>query len=114
MGYKQVIVIRQDLGMSTGKTVAQACHASLKAYRKADKDEVAEWESGGSKKVALDPGDENLEDIFNQAKRNKIPAALVKDAGHTEVRPGTKTAVGIGPAEESKIDSITGHLKLIK
>jgi len=112
--YKQAIVVRQDLEMSTGKMIAQACHASLKAYKKADSDEVADWESGGSKKVILAPGQESLEDIFNQAKRNKIPAALVKDAGLTEVEPGTKTAVGIGPAEESKIDNITGHLKLVK
>lgn len=112
--YKQAIVVRQDLGMSTGKMIAQACHASLKAYKKSDSEEVAEWEAEGSRKVILSPEQENIEDIFNQAKRNKIPTALVKDAGLTEVEPGTKTAVGIGPAEESKIDNITGHLKLVK
>jgi len=32
---KQVIVLRTDVGMSTGKMIAQACHASLKSYKKA-------------------------------------------------------------------------------
>lgn len=29
MGYRQIIVIRKDLHMSTGKACAQACHASM-------------------------------------------------------------------------------------
>ena len=34
MNYKQAIVIRIDLGMSKGKTAAQAAHASLEAVMK--------------------------------------------------------------------------------
>lgn len=111
---KQAIVIRDDIGMSTGKMIAQACHASLGAYKKATGDEKDSWEKKGQKKVVLSAGDNKLEDLYSRAKRNKISAYLVKDAGHTEVKPGTKTAVGIGPDEESKIDSITGDLELIK
>jgi PTH2 family peptidyl-tRNA hydrolase len=33
---KQVLVMRADLKMSRGKLAAQACHASLGAYKKAD------------------------------------------------------------------------------
>ncbi|MFB6175514.1 MAG: peptidyl-tRNA hydrolase Pth2 [Candidatus Nanohalobium sp.] len=112
--HKQAIVLRTDLGMSTGKMIAQACHASLKAYKKASSEAQGEWESGGQKKVVLDMGDGDLQERFRRAKRNNVPAAIVKDAGLTEVKPGTKTALGVGPAEESKIDSITRDLKLLE
>ena len=39
---------------------------------------------------------------------------MVQDAGRTEVEPGTKTVLAIGPDLNSKIDEITGKLKLLK
>ena len=113
-GYKQAILVREDLGMSKGKMIAQACHASLKAYKKADSEDVKSWEDQGEKKVVLEVGADDIKERFQRAKSKGIPAAMVKDAGHTEVDPGTVTAVGVGPAENSKIDSVTGDLKLIK
>ncbi len=112
--YKQAIMVREDLDMSKGKMIAQACHASLKAYRKADKDQLSGWENQGEKKVVLSVDGSELAERFQQAKSSGIPAALVQDAGKTEVAPGTKTAAAIGPAEKSKIDSVTGDLKLIQ
>jgi PTH2 family peptidyl-tRNA hydrolase len=112
--FKQVIVLRENLEMSKGKQIAQACHASLKSYKKASKDVQMSWEEQGSKKVVVDIGEETLEERLEQAKDLQISAALVKDAGLTEVSPGTVTALGVGPAEEDKIDRITGDLKLIK
>ncbi|MFB6190141.1 MAG: peptidyl-tRNA hydrolase Pth2 [Candidatus Nanohaloarchaea archaeon] len=110
---KQALVVREDLEMSRGKMIAQACHASLGAYRKASEDECSEWELQGAKKIVLSPGDLELEEVHQQAKMNGLPAYMVKDAGMTELEPGTATAVGIGPAEESKIDTVTGELALI-
>lgn len=111
---KQVIVINEELELSRGKTAAQAAHASLGAYKKADDDKKDEWERKGAKKIILSSGDRKLEDILSDAKYNKLPAYLVKDAGHTEVEPGSKTALAIGPAESDKIDSLTGELRLIE
>jgi len=111
---KQAILLREDLDMSKGKMIAQACHASLKAYRKASEDDRSDWERKGEKKVALEVTEDQIVQRFEQAKSAGIPAALIKDAGKTEIEPGTITAVGIGPADESRIDSITGDLKLIK
>ena len=114
MDYKQAIIVRADLGMGKGKMVAQGSHASLMAYKKADAGEAQEWEEGGSKKITLKVGSEKeLFDIFMQAKAAKLPCALVKDAGHTQVDPGTPTAVAIGPAAEGEIDKITSSLKLL-
>lgn len=111
--YKQAIVLKEDLEMSKGKSIAQACHASLKAYNSTDEKEREEWDSQGAKKIALDIGDNDIRSRFQKAKTEGLPAYLVKDAGHTELKSGTVTALGIGPAEESKIDSITGDLSLI-
>lgn len=111
---KQVIVLRDDLEMSRGKMISQACHASLEAYERASKDDAGEWRSKGAKKIALQKGDRSLEEMFEEAKRMGLPAYLVKDAGHTEVEPGTVTALGIGPGDKDKIDQISSELKLIK
>lgn len=111
---KQAIILQEDLELSKGKSISQACHASLNAYLKADNDLRQKWVNAGGKKIVLSSGDKNVRDLYNEADRNNIPASLIKDAGHTEVEPGTITAVGIGPAEKSKINGITGELKLIK
>lgn len=113
-GYKQAILVREDLNMSKGKMIAQACHASLKAFKKSESSEAKDWEDSGSKKVVLKVDEDTIVERFQRAKSKDIPAALVKDAGHTELEPGTMTAVGVGPADESSVDSVTGDLKLIK
>ncbi len=112
--YKQALIIRSDLQMGKGKIAAQASHACLQAYLKSDEETRDEWEAQGSKKITLKVNSEKeLTEVFNNAKKRKLPAALIRDAGHTQVIPGTLTAVAIGPADEDEIDVITGKLKLL-
>ncbi len=112
--FKQVIVLRVDLDISRGKQIAQACHASLKAYEKASSNIQSSWRGGGSKKVVVGASEDELVERLERAKGLQIPAALVKDAGLTEVSPGTVTALGVGPGDEDKIDKVTGDLKLVE
>jgi len=112
--YKQVIIIRNDLGMRTGKKCVQCCHASLGSYKKTDKSIIKKWESEGQKKVVLEVNSKGeLIKLFNRTKKEKIPCFLVEDAGLTELKPGSITALGIGPDDEKKIDKITGSIKLL-
>jgi peptidyl-tRNA hydrolase, PTH2 family len=116
MEYKQVIVIRSDLKLSKGKLAAQVAHASLGTYRNAlqtHKKAVEEWENSGEKKVVLKvEGLAELHEIKKKAGQFGLPLCLISDAGRTELPAGTTTALGIGPAKESEIDKITGHLKM--
>lgn len=110
---KQVIVARKDLGMSPGKLAAQVAHASLRSYESSSSSTQQAWKGEGQKKVVLQVGSE--EDLFllaDDAEREGIPYAVIRDAGHTELETGSVTALGIGPAKDVVIDSITGHLAL--
>jgi len=113
MSFKQAIIVDEDLDLSRGKLAAQVAHASLGAYRKSSTNIQNKWERQGEKKVVLAADDKSLQDLLRKAERNKITAHIVKDAGRTEIKPGTTTALGLGPEKESKIDTITGSLKLI-
>ena len=110
---KQAIIIRKDIKMSTGKIAAQASHASLGAYKKASYLTKKQWELTGQKKIVLKTDNlQTLRDLFMTAKTQKLPVALIKDAGKTQIPEGTTTCLGIGPADDNKIDSVTKHLKL--
>ena len=57
-----------------------------------------------------------LEDFFpleEQAVKLGITAMIVTDAGHTEIKEGTQTVLGIGPAPSNLIDQVTGELPLL-
>lgn len=113
---KQVIVIRSDVQMGKGKAVAQGAHAAIQSYEKAKESVprlVSDWRMRGEKKVCLKGNLDELLRVYNEAKRAKLPCSIIKDAGHTQLEPGTITAVAIGPAEEELIDKITKNLKLL-
>lgn len=110
---KQVIVVRRDLKMGKGKMAAQAAHAAVGSFEKADKKTSKEWELEGAKKVVL--GVSNIEELMDiERKAKKLPHFLVTDAGRTEFTEPTITCLGIGPADAAEIDRVTGHLKLMK
>lgn len=111
---KQAILIRKDLKLSRGKLAVQTAHASVEATLKSKKDKLLIWHDSGMKKVVLKV--ENLTELNKYerlAKKEKIVTAKIKDAGRTEVPPGTITCLAIGPDEAIKIDKISGKLKLI-
>lgn len=99
--------------MSPGKLAAQACHASLLAYDKAEHEIINAWKRSGVTKVVLGAFSEaEILELYKAGIAAYLPCALIADEGRTEVTPGTITGIGIGPAPVSEIDKITGHLKL--
>ena len=114
--YKLVVVVRTDLGISKGKMAAQVAHAAVNCAlksKKSDSSNFNKWFSEGQKKVVVKgQNDSTLQDLQRHAREVGLVSSLVTDAGLTEVPPGTVTCLGIGPASDSKIDSITGDCAL--
>ena len=111
---KQAIVVRTDIGMGNGKLAAQASHASLSAYEKAGDRNRSRWTNGGQKKIVLEASSErDIHELAELADREGIPNAVIRDAGHTQLEPGTVTALAVGPAEEEAVDRVTGDLSLL-
>ncbi|MDG6990220.1 MAG: peptidyl-tRNA hydrolase [Nitrososphaerota archaeon] len=114
---KQAIVVRSDLGMGKGKVAAQAAHASLSAAEAArlrKENWYEAWKEGGQAKIVLKvSSEEDLLAVFQKARASGLPTSLIEDRGLTQVEPGTATCVGVGPAPDADVDSITGKLKLL-
>lgn len=140
---KMVLCVRNDLGMGKGKIAAQCCHAALGAYRRAREAITAveaerrmggipggtnpkmeahrriakwleRWEEGGEAKIVVKlPDAEAGMDIVKAAMMQDLNAYCVHDAGRTQVPRGSMTAVAVGPAPASRVDNVTGHLKLL-
>ncbi len=129
---KQVIVVRKDLKMRKGKTVAQGAHASLGSLLQFfdkkeepgkveysvqfDKGSVLDfWLNGIFTKICVSvDSEEELDKIKDQCDAAGIPCALITDCGKTEFKGvPTKTCLGIGPWYSEDIDKITGKLELL-
>lgn len=111
--YKQVIILRRDIIMSPGKACAQTAHAAIEAYKRAGQSLRDMWEKAGYHKVILAANsEEELNALFDKADDANLPASIIRDFGLTELKPGTITAVAIGPALVEDVDRITKSLKL--
>ena len=116
MEYKLVVVVRTDLGISKGKMAAQVAHAAVNCAlksKKSDSSNFKKWFDEGQKKVVVKGQNEStLLNLQQYAREVGLVSSLVTDAGLTEVPAGTVTCLGIGPASDSEIDSITGDYSL--
>jgi len=114
---KQVLIVRMELKMGKGKIASQVAHASVASYLKAkikDKNIVDRWVFEGMKKIVLKVQTEKeLLEYFNLCKSKSIPCELIRDAGKTQINPGSLTTLGIGPWFEDELDEIFNGLKLL-
>jgi PTH2 family peptidyl-tRNA hydrolase len=115
--FKQVMIVRRDLGMGTGKIAAQVAHAAVMAAERT-KQKKPDWfyswfEAGQAKVVVKVQSFEELIEVKNHAESLKLPVVLVQDSGLTQIPAGTATCVGIGPAPSDLVDKVTQRLKLL-
>jgi len=111
---KMIFAVRSDLGMSKGKIAAQVGHATLACYRSAiseplSREWVRAWLHRAQAKITLKVESEaEMDAILEAATAAQLPCEVIEDAGRTEVAPGARTVLAIGPAPKALIDKITG------
>jgi len=114
MAYKQVILVREDLKLPKGKMSAQVAHAAVEAVLRSDKAKVKAWRDEGMMKIVLKVKDQKELFKYKQnAEAHMLTVAVITDAGHTVVEPGTITCMAIGPDSEEVIDKVSSELKLM-
>ncbi|MGO8961798.1 MAG: peptidyl-tRNA hydrolase Pth2 [Streptosporangiaceae bacterium] len=115
MQTKLTLVVRSDLGMGRGKIAAQAAHAAVAAaLASLGSPDFRAWLRDGQPKVVLKAvSEDDLFGIAARAGEAGLPVQVIHDAGRTQVAEGTPTCCAIGPADESRIDAVTGGLSLL-
>ena len=114
-GPSMALIVRKDLRLSAGKVAVQCSHTAVSCALIARKHEprlMERWQSSGGRKISLAVDSlDLLKELMIKAKSAGLITHMVKDAGHTEIPPGTITVLGIGPAPKSSINALTGELK---
>ncbi|XP_053130821.1 peptidyl-tRNA hydrolase 2, mitochondrial [Hemicordylus capensis] len=114
--FKMVIAVRSDLKMGKGKVAAQCSHAAVSAYKQIQRRNpqlLRQWEYCGQPKVVVKaPDEETLLQLLNEAQLLGLAVSLIQDAGRTQIAPGSRTVLGIGPGPTEVVDKVSGHLKL--
>lgn len=115
--HKLVLCVRTDLKMQRGKIAAQVGHATLGAYKRAErKNPVAlrQWENHAQPKIALQIGSEaQAHRLEKEAKARGLVTYIVYDAGRTQIAAGSMTVLAVGPGPVSLVNQVTGSLKLL-
>ena len=112
--------LKKYVKMGNGKIAAQCCHAAVGCYKRAVRScpaSLRAWEATGCAKVAVKlPSDDPaaaMARIVGMCRERGVPYYLVEDAGRTQIKAGSRTVVGVGPAPVEVVDEITGDLKLM-
>ncbi len=125
---KQVIVVRSDLDMEIGKEDSQVGHAARAFVTSRLRGKMSHtgylslkiseaelhWINMSFKTVVVVARSEGeLLEIKANAEKAGLVVHAITDSGKTKFKnQPTLTCIGIGPDYESKIDPITGHLRL--
>jgi PTH2 family peptidyl-tRNA hydrolase len=106
---------RKAVKMSPGKAGAQSGHATLGAYRRGRRlcpRAVSDWLRIGQAKITVKcPTVGELLELQTKCSAAGLNTYLIRDAGHTEIEPGSRTVLAVGPAPASAFKDLTGHLK---
>lgn len=125
------LIVREELGMSIGKTAAQCAHASqmlqLK-FNEMEREEACgwtndtdiermkifqEWLDGSFRKVVLKADDKEWLKV-QAAFVEGVMRFTVVDAGLTELNPNTETVMGIWPMRKSEVPKLIKKLQVLK
>ena len=120
--FKMVFIVNTSLKMSSGKIASQTAHAAVCLYIQAKSErkkhflflnEIDTWVKLGQKKVVLKGlNNTQLVNLELQANDSNLISVTIRDAGRTQVEPGSLTCLGIF-GKEDEINKITSSLTLL-
>jgi len=117
------LIIREDINMSLGKSCAQCAHASqmlLIKYTDAiinndisilsEQHKIfGQWLQSSFRKVVLKADDKEWAKLKVECQNQMI---IVRDAGFTELSPGTETVIGLFPMYKSQAPKVIKRLQI--
>jgi len=86
-----VLWVNASLGMTVGKSAAQVGHASMLFAGALDVDSARAWAAAGFRCAVRDAGTDRWAELLTRVDAGT--AVAVRDAGYTEVAPGSVTVV---------------------
>ncbi|XP_021606368.1 peptidyl-tRNA hydrolase 2, mitochondrial isoform X2 [Manihot esculenta] len=102
----QVLVVRQDLKMGSGKIASQCAHAATGMYSElmqSQRSLLSRWEQRGQPKIVVTcKNQQEMNKLEEAADSIGLPTFVVADAGRTQVSAGSKTVLAIGPGGKLK------------
>lgn len=131
------LIVREELGMSIGKTAAQCAHAaqmllldyialnkaldwiSIAYGNESEKSKMERvsifqrWLDSSFRKVVLKADNKEwlkIQEVFVEG----VMRVTVVDAGLTEVNPNTETVIGLWPMKKSEVPKIIKRLQVLK
>ncbi len=113
---KMVLVVNSELKMGKGKIAAQVGHAAVSATLKAGQynpPDLDSWLKSGQKKICVKADYDEIKQLVSKANLDGIQTVEITDAGKTQIPRGSLTVAAFGPCDEEKLESLTGHLKLL-
>jgi peptidyl-tRNA hydrolase len=117
--YTQYLIFNSDVkDIKKGKLTAQSAHASIGAYRLAQKNDnysaVADnWFDEGQRKIALKASEKEILALYDKVTQDGIIAYIVRDFGLTQIPADTLTCMAIGPDTIANIEHYVNDLKLL-
>ncbi|HKZ43065.1 MAG TPA: peptidyl-tRNA hydrolase, partial [Candidatus Hodarchaeales archaeon] len=112
------IVAREDLGLGKGKLGAQVAHGLVAATLQPT--QVNEYLSIFLKNrspqfdIFTVSNEGTLASMLQLANRLSLNAALIADAGHTQIPRGTVTVLALGPAPRYYLERFIGEWNTVK
>ena len=123
---RQTILIRTDLGFSTGLLTAQVAHIHMERFRTLIRDEKGlsiddkDWLKSPYTFVHEVKNVESLSHYIKKAQNNNIPVSIWKDTVYvkmsdTQMEAFDDVLVGVafGPCDSDKIKTVIGDLPLL-
>lgn len=105
------VVLRKDIKMGKGKFSAQTSHAIVSLLPQ----KGLSWDFNEKPvEIWIVKGEENLLGIYRKAQKQEINSSLIQDAGKTQLEPGTRTAIGLGPLNEAIFDRLMCEFEATK